>query len=126
MSLSRVEERRTHVRYSFKAKARLTLPKGSISGYLNDMSMGGVLLLLESGISQEDINSKGEIVIYCGEDTIIKATCKIVRLHEGGAGLCFSQWMKISVTHLSKSLTAWNKWLMRVLRNRPDKQACSD
>ncbi len=101
MQNNRLEERRAHIRYQLKLRARLVLESGQeYAGYLKDISLGGTYLLCQHTVTEQELNSIGNVTVFTLQDEF-SGSCKLVRIGSDGIGLLFK---KISPQQLLKDL----------------------
>ena len=106
MSKDNVDERRSHVRFTLNAECAFKFETGQIvEGYINDISIGGVFMLLDHSPDPSLwMNKEGEISIYCdcdGKTVTIEAICRVVRAKDNGIGIFFQAMDNDSKKNLS-------------------------
>lgn len=106
MSKDVVDERRAHVRFTLNAECAFKFETGQIvGGYINDISVGGVFMLLDHSPDPSLwMDKEGEIFIYCdcdGQRVTIEAVCRVVRAKDNGIGIFFQAMDKDSKKNLS-------------------------
>jgi hypothetical protein len=90
--MNNTDEKREFIRYSLKATGSVSFEGKIFQGTVSDISIGGIFLLLDSPLADDDVNKECEAVLIVDiedEEKKVEFVSRVVRVNSEGVGLYF-------------------------------------